>query len=213
MNIVIGSSIGGAAVTYEIIAVFGYLTFGTKVRELFGYLYTVTDIMAQVGANIIAMYPSTSLFIAIGQLAIAILVMFSYPLQVHPCRNCLDKVFHAATTQYKPVPDGEEDEEDVDDENHVPADMTPMKHTLLTVAIVASGFAIAYFVDDLQMGKWLRVSRILNIRDKAPFLTYCGYFFASSAILCRVNRVYNDLVYTSRPVLLEGEWGWLIVYR
>lgn len=32
MNIVIGSSIGGAAVTYEIIAVFGYLTFGTKVR-------------------------------------------------------------------------------------------------------------------------------------------------------------------------------------
>ncbi|KAJ3491871.1 hypothetical protein NLI96_g402 [Meripilus lineatus] len=134
MNIVIGSSIGGAAVTYEIIAVFGYLTFGTK-----------------VGANIIAMYPSTSLFIAIGQLAIAILVMFSYPLQVHPCRNCLDKVFHAATTQYKPVPDGEEDEEDVDDENHVPADMTPMKHTLLTVAIVASGFAIAYFVDDLQM--------------------------------------------------------------
>ena len=35
MNIVIGSSIGGAAVTYEIIAVFGYLTFGTKVRVEF----------------------------------------------------------------------------------------------------------------------------------------------------------------------------------
>ena len=38
------------------------------------------------------MYPSTSLFIAVGQLAIVILVLFSYPLQVHPCRNCLDKV-------------------------------------------------------------------------------------------------------------------------
>lgn len=32
MNIVIGGAIGGATVTYEIIAVFGYLTFGSKVR-------------------------------------------------------------------------------------------------------------------------------------------------------------------------------------
>lgn len=31
MNIVIGTSIGGAAIIYEIIAVFGYLTFGSKV--------------------------------------------------------------------------------------------------------------------------------------------------------------------------------------
>lgn len=31
MNVVIGSSIGGAAFIYEIIAVFGYLTFGSKV--------------------------------------------------------------------------------------------------------------------------------------------------------------------------------------
>ena len=31
MNIVIGTSIGGAAVIYEIIAIFGYLTFGSKV--------------------------------------------------------------------------------------------------------------------------------------------------------------------------------------
>jgi len=31
MNIVIGGSIGGATLTYEIIAVLGYLTFGSKV--------------------------------------------------------------------------------------------------------------------------------------------------------------------------------------
>lgn len=31
MNIVIGSSIGSATLTYEVIAVFGYLTFGSKV--------------------------------------------------------------------------------------------------------------------------------------------------------------------------------------
>ncbi|KAI0343286.1 vacuolar amino acid transporter 5 [Trametopsis cervina] len=131
MNIVIGTSIGGAAVIYEIIAIFGYLTFGSK-----------------VGANIIAMYPSTSLFIAFGQLAIAILVMFSYPLQVHPCRNCLDKVFHAGHVLPK---DGNLDEIEVEDEHGGSPDMSPLKHTLLTIAIIASGFTIAYFVDDLQM--------------------------------------------------------------
>ncbi|RPD64134.1 vacuolar amino acid transporter 5 [Lentinus tigrinus ALCF2SS1-7] len=131
MNLVIGTAIGSAAVIYEIIAVFGYLTFGSK-----------------VGPNIIAMYPSTSLFIAVGQLAIAILVMFSYPLQVHPCRNCLDKVFHAGQTS-KPITEGEDEE--LEDENHASHDMTPLKHTLLTVAIVASGFTIAYFVDDLKL--------------------------------------------------------------
>ncbi|CDO73334.1 hypothetical protein BN946_scf185008.g97 [Trametes cinnabarina] len=133
MNIVIGTSIGSAALIYEIIAVFGYLTFGTK-----------------VGANIIAMYPSTSLFIAVGQLAIAILVMFSYPLQVHPCRNCLDKVFHAAHVLSKQA--GDPEDEEPEDEHGGSHDMSPLKHTLLTIAIVASGFTIAYFVDNLQMG-------------------------------------------------------------
>lgn len=135
MNIVIGTSIGGAALIYEIIAIFGYLTFGSK-----------------VGANIIAMYPSTSLFIAVGQLAIAILVMFSYPLQVHPCRNCLDKVFHAGHVLPRKT-SGDEDSDDIEieDEHGGSPGMSPLKHVLLTVAIIASGFTIAYFVDDLQM--------------------------------------------------------------
>ncbi|CAL1714589.1 unnamed protein product [Somion occarium] len=136
MNIVVGTSIGSAALIYEIIAVFGYLTFGTK-----------------VGANIIAMYPSTSLFIAFGQLAIAVLVLFSYPLQVHPCRNCLDKVFHGGHVPHKQVVESDEDEHDIEaeDEHGGSHDMSKLKHTLLTLAIVASGFTIAYFVDNLQM--------------------------------------------------------------
>ncbi|CCL98599.1 uncharacterized protein FIBRA_00601 [Fibroporia radiculosa] len=131
MNLVIGTSIGSAAIIYEIIGVFGYLTFGSK-----------------VGANIIAMYPSTSLFIAVGQLAIAILVMFSYPLQVHPCRNCLDKVFsfgHIA----KQATDSED--EMIEDDHGSGHEMSTLKHALLTIAVVVGGFSIAYFVDDLQM--------------------------------------------------------------
>ncbi|KAI9440368.1 transmembrane amino acid transporter protein-domain-containing protein [Lactarius indigo] len=127
MNIVIGTAIGSATVTYEIIAVFGYITFGSHVT-----------------ANIIEMYPSSSLFIAIGQLAIVTLVLFSYPLQVHPCRNCLDKVFN-----FDAAADKVEDD-DVGDE-HGSGDMTPLKHSVLTTAVVAGGFTIAYFVDNLEM--------------------------------------------------------------
>lgn len=97
------------------------------------------------------MYPSTSLFIAVGQLAIVVLVLFSYPLQVHPCRNCLDKVFHPHHVPIK-ADTGEDDEEEVDDE-FTPTDMSPLKHTLLTSAIIGGGFTIAYVVDDLKMGE------------------------------------------------------------
>jgi amino acid permease len=140
MNIVIGGSIGAATLTYEIIAVFGYLTFGSK-----------------VGPNIIAMYPSTTLFVAIGQLAIVILVLFSYPLQVHPCRNCLDKVFHPdhVVVPVKNTTDEDEEEEDNDrvgdEHGHGHGGMTGLKHFLLTTGIILGGYIIAYSVDDLRL--------------------------------------------------------------
>ncbi|KAG6897428.1 hypothetical protein C0992_001589 [Termitomyces sp. T32_za158] len=104
-----------------------------------------------VGANIVAMYPQTSLFIALGQVAIVISVLSSYALQVHPCRNCLDKVLqygqHVAT----------EGDEEVD-KDHAGSDMTALRHTLLTSVIIGGGFTIAYFVDDLKMGKCVCVA-------------------------------------------------------
>ena len=156
MNKVIRTSIGSAAVAYEIIAVFGYLTFGTN-----------------VGSNIVAMYPSTSLFIAVGQLAIVVTVLLGYPLQVHPCRNCLDKVFRThPTTAHKPVvvthtegQEGEDDQEDfieIEDE-HGKGDITALKHTVLTSFIISGGFLIAYFVDDLQLGKCHTFRSILTL--------------------------------------------------
>lgn len=133
MNVVIGSAIGSATITYEIVAIFGYLTFGSNVRD-----------------NIIAMYPSTSLFIAVGQLAIVILVLFSYPLQVHPCRNCLDKVFHDSSHLVNHKPFTDDDESDIIDE-HGPHEMSFAKHVILTSSIIALGFTAAFFLDDLKL--------------------------------------------------------------
>ncbi|CAN8100517.1 unnamed protein product [Discula destructiva] len=71
---VISSSIGSASSIYLLVAITGYLTFGNDVL-----------------GNIVSMYPA-SVASTIGKAAIVILVMFSVPLQVHPCRASLDAV-------------------------------------------------------------------------------------------------------------------------
>jgi amino acid permease len=73
---VIGSSIGTAASIYVLVSITGYITFGN-------------DIVA----NIISMYP-TGVASTIGKAAIVILVLFSIPLQVHPCRASLSAVMN-----------------------------------------------------------------------------------------------------------------------
>lgn len=147
----------------------------------------------QVGANVIAMYPSTSIFIAVGQLAIAILVMFSYPMQVHPCRNCLDKIFHLGRQPpSSALADDDNDEDSIIDE-HGAGDMSTFKHAVLTVAIIVSGFSIAYFIDNLQMGGSPHVV--------ADFMTTQPY---DSSLLRRLHRVDDGFVHPAWPVLLEA---------
>ncbi|TQS31405.1 hypothetical protein Golomagni_08312, partial [Golovinomyces magnicellulatus] len=68
------SSIGTAACIYLVVGITGYITFGNAVK-----------------GNIVMMYP-TNAASTIGKAAIVILVLFSIPLQVHPCRASLDAV-------------------------------------------------------------------------------------------------------------------------
>jgi amino acid permease len=120
------------------------------------------------------MYPSTSIFIAVGQLAIVILVMFSYPLQVHPCRNCLDKIFHLGyQAPNSALADENNDDVSIVDE-HSAGDMSTFKHTVLTVAIIVGGFSIAYFVDNLQMGKSLHVAVNVMSAQHTTVLSFVG---------------------------------------
>ncbi|KAF2634197.1 hypothetical protein P280DRAFT_474804 [Massarina eburnea CBS 473.64] len=69
---VIFASIGGACALYILTGISGYLSYGDNIT-----------------GNIISMYP-TAAASTIGRLAIVILVMFSYPLQIHPCRASID---------------------------------------------------------------------------------------------------------------------------
>jgi len=71
---VVTASIGSAASIYILVAITGYLSFGDKI----------------IG-NIVAQY-TPSVASTIGRAAIVVLVMFSYPLQVHPCRASVDAV-------------------------------------------------------------------------------------------------------------------------
>lgn len=71
---VIGSSIGTAASIYVLVAITGYLTFGNLIK-----------------GNIVGMYPP-SVASTIAKAAIVILVTFSIPLQIHPCRASIDAV-------------------------------------------------------------------------------------------------------------------------
>lgn len=188
MNKVIRTSIGSAALAYEIIAVFGYLTFGTN-----------------VGSNIVAMYPSTSLFIAVGQLAIVVTVLLGYPLQVHPCRNCLDKVFRThPTTAHKPIVathqehQEAEDDQEVEDE-HGKGDMTALKHTMLTSLIISGGFFIAYFVDDLKLGICHTLKPISSL------LTFCLLVlaFVGSTGSTTISFILRMFLYTHRVQCLS----------
>jgi Transmembrane amino acid transporter protein len=132
------------------------------------------------------MYPSTSLFVAMGQLAIVINFLCSYPLQVHPCRNCLDKVLHpdhspqhavkaqTPNTAVTVAADDEEDEEEVDEDEHAHVTMSPLRHTVLTSLIVASGFTIAYLVDDLQLGMCPSLNCLNVFLTASPVLSFVG---------------------------------------
>lgn len=71
---VVLASNGVSATIYVLVAVTGYLSFGSETM-----------------GNIVAQY-SPSVFSTIGRAAIVVLVMFSYPLQVHPCRASVDAV-------------------------------------------------------------------------------------------------------------------------
>lgn len=131
---VVLASIGTAASTYLLVALTGYLSFGDN-----------------IGGNIVAMY-APSVASTIGRAAIVVLVMFSYPLQVHPCRASVDAVLkwrfkrrsaagadvsphrHPLLSNSRPGPD----------------QMSDLRFAAITTVIIILSFLVAMTVSSLE---------------------------------------------------------------
>ncbi|KAL3468641.1 transmembrane amino acid transporter protein-domain-containing protein [Aspergillus heterothallicus] len=133
---VVFASIGSSATTYILVAITGYLSFGNS-----------------VGGNIVGMYPP-GLWATIGRAAIVILVMFSYPLQCHPCRASVDAVLRwrpkpsANTNEGSPhrhpllpgVPRGSRTQEAMSD----------LRFSIITTSILILSYIVAMTVSSLE---------------------------------------------------------------
>ncbi|KAI9478452.1 MAG: transmembrane amino acid transporter protein-domain-containing protein [Benjaminiella poitrasii] len=115
---VICTSIGSAAGIYEMVAIIGYLSFG---KDVLG--------------NIILEYPQTH-FVAFGRLAIVILVIFSYPLQAHPCRASIEKILDH-------VGNGKHFEDD--------ANRKKRRHMITTISIIVTSYLVAINISKLDL--------------------------------------------------------------
>jgi amino acid permease len=118
-----------------------------------------------------------------GQLAIAFLVLFSYPLQCHPCRNSLDKVIPYSSEEEASLP-------------YIPSG----RFTAITVGIMASSYLIAISVSDLSI--------VLAFVGATGSTTICyilpGVFYYK---LCENQR---SVVASPRPFLQYAAGGMVI---
>ncbi|KAL2283856.1 hypothetical protein FJTKL_09621 [Diaporthe vaccinii] len=136
---VISSSIGSAASIYILVAITGYLTFGNTVL-----------------GNIVMMYPSSAAS-TIGKAAIVVLVMFSVPLQVHPCRASLDAVLRWRPNRAHRGPDSPSNRSLLPnssgptDSHGAPAvSMSDMRFALLTTVIIVLAYITSLTVSQLD---------------------------------------------------------------
>lgn len=86
---VIGTAIGSAWVVYIIVAAAGFVTYGDLVQS-----------------DILNNYPASKAA-AVARVAITLLVIFSYPLQLNPARKCVLSLIQSTTCGgYLPTPEG-----------------------------------------------------------------------------------------------------------
>ncbi|KAI9847756.1 MAG: hypothetical protein M1838_000779 [Thelocarpon superellum] len=137
----VATSIGSAFFIYVLVAITGYLSFGDNVT-----------------GNIMGMYPA-SIASTIGKAAIVVLVMFSFPLQVHPCRASVDAVLrwwpstrHTSTESRGVSPPHERivPASTRPSINTNPDAMSDTRFAALTAAILILSYAVAMTVSSLE---------------------------------------------------------------
>lgn len=131
---VVFASIGSSATTYILIAITGYLSFGNS-----------------VGGNIVGMYPP-GLYATIGRAAIVMLVMFSYPLQCHPCRASVDAVLRWRPKSSSIGNDGSPHRHPLLGArgNRNREQMSDLRFALITTSILILSYIVAITVSSLE---------------------------------------------------------------
>ncbi|KAF2134708.1 hypothetical protein P153DRAFT_362451 [Dothidotthia symphoricarpi CBS 119687] len=130
---VIFASIGGACALYILTGITGYLSYGDNIR-----------------GNIVQMYP-TVVASTIGRLAIVILVMFSYPLQIHPCRASIDACL-AWRPRRRTQSDGSPSRTTLIANGAKPAkaEMSDLRFAIVTTCLIVLSFITAMLVSSLE---------------------------------------------------------------
>ncbi|CAG8190940.1 unnamed protein product [Penicillium nalgiovense] len=131
---VVFASAGSAAATYILVAITGYLSFGNN-----------------VSGNIVGMYPP-GVYATIGRAAIVMLVVFSYPLQCHPCRASVDAVL-----KWRPKPQVMGTESSPNRHpllgprgNRTPGPMSDLRFSVITTTILILSYLVAMTVSSLE---------------------------------------------------------------
>ncbi|EPS39671.1 hypothetical protein H072_6505 [Dactylellina haptotyla CBS 200.50] len=126
---VVFASIGIAASIYILVAITGYLSFGDN-----------------VGGNIIAMYRE-SIASTIGRAAIVVLVMFSYPLQIHPCRASIHNILKWRPSKPIALPIAGRPASATPAPG---ADMSDMRFAIISTILIVSTYVTAMTVSSLE---------------------------------------------------------------
>jgi amino acid permease len=130
---VIFASIGSACALYILTGITGYLSYGDNIK-----------------GNIVSMYP-TAAATTIGRMAIVVLVMFSFPLQIHPCRASID-----ACLQWRPRRRNGQNEGSpsrntlLATASKPKAEMGDMRFAVLTTILIVLSFVTAMTVTSLE---------------------------------------------------------------
>ncbi|EDU41619.1 vacuolar amino acid transporter 6 protein [Pyrenophora tritici-repentis] len=134
---VIFASIGGACGLYILTGITGYLSYGDNIH-----------------GNIVSMYP-TAVASTIGRLAIVILVMFSYPLQIHPCRASLDACMKWRPGGVRKPVEGSPSRNSLMTNTPKPrspksAEMSDLKFAIISTILIIMSFITAMTVSSLE---------------------------------------------------------------
>ncbi|KAJ5165446.1 Amino acid transporter transmembrane [Penicillium coprophilum] len=129
---VVFASAGSAAATYILVAITGYLSFGNS-----------------VGGNIIGMYPP-GVYATIGRAAIVMLVVFSYPLQCHPCRASVDAVLKWRPRQHATESSPNRHPLLGPRGNRTPEAMSDLRFSIITTTILILSYLVAMTVSSLE---------------------------------------------------------------